>query len=95
VRLSVRLRAARAMAERIEAARDAAIRTAAASGVSRVDLARQLGVARSRLYVILEQPADDDGDVFEWLATLEEAAYARWESNGNEGDPDDYWPSTL
>jgi DNA invertase Pin-like site-specific DNA recombinase len=95
IRLSERLDEIRAVAKQVEAARDAAIRRAASEGVSRVQLAKSLGLARSRLYVVLNEPSEDDEDLYEWLANQEEAAHERWFANGQEGAPDDYWPSTL
>lgn len=83
------------MADRVEAARDAAIRRAAALGASRTELARRVGVHRSRLYVVLEEPDTEDPALWEWLSEQDDIAEQRWESNDHEGSVDDYWPSKL
>jgi DNA invertase Pin-like site-specific DNA recombinase len=93
--LSVRTRSAREMAERVEAARDAAIRRATSLGVNREEFARQLGIARSRLYVVMNEPNEDDPELWEWLAQMDDLALDRWHQNDEEGSPDDYWPGTL
>jgi hypothetical protein len=83
------------MARQLEAVRDAAIRRAAAEGASRADLARQVGISRARLYVVLDEPAEDDFETFTWLQDAEQEAYERWDANDQKGSPDDYWPSSL
>jgi len=95
VLLGKRTRAARDAADRMEGARDAAIRKAARLGVNRNALARELGIVRSRLYVILNEPDEDDPALWEWLDEQQTIAYERWDASGQEGSVDDYWPTTL
>lgn len=101
IALADAVRDMRAALSRLEAARDAAIRRHAAQpGVNRVHLARALGIARSRLYGILEPPVVVDEDGRAWVDTelLERAdalwdeALWRWDQSGHEGNPDDYFP---
>jgi len=87
----------RAAADRMMRMRDEAIRQADAAGVmTRVELAKFVGVDRSRLYVILANPDPDDEalaeHLFESMAELVQEAVSRWESSDYDGSPDDYFP---
>ena len=95
IALARKLVTARDAAQRMEDARDAAIRRAASLGAHRDDLARDLHINRSRLFVILNEPDTEDPALWEWLDQQEAIAVERWEASGREGLPDDYWPATL
>lgn len=85
----VRLREATLRAQSV---RDALVRSAALLGAQRTTLAESIGINRASLYQILNQPDDLDDSWWEHLADQHEVAVSRWERNGQQGDPDDYWP---
>lgn len=102
VTLARAVRDMRAALERLEASRDAAIRryVAANSSVNRSELARDLGLSRTRFYGVLDPQVfrnqDDELDFsFEALDradALWNAALERWEEAERVGDIDDYFP---
>jgi len=85
----LRLRSALADAQ---LARDALVRQAAHLGAAKTELAKRCTMTRQSLYEILNRPDDDDGEYIEHLVDLAIEAQERWDANGQQGEPDDYWP---
>ncbi len=100
--MSRSIREMRSALERLESARDAAIRRLDAEGViARTALARELGMTRGRIWQIInpawrsaDDAADPDVDVelLEFADELWERAVDAWHDAGAVGSPDDFFP---
>lgn len=87
-----RILTVRAQLKKLEEARDLAIRQLDESKFNRAEIARQLGLNRSTIYLAFAKPGDEDDALYEWLAEVNQEALERWEASGQIGEPDDYFP---
>lgn len=85
---------------RVEDARSALVRRLDGQGVNRTLMADVAGVARSRIWQIINPVERLDGhgeiepdfELLEFADDLWEHAVAQWDENDRAGSPDDYFP---
>lgn len=84
----------------VERVRNLVVNRLRVEGFSAQNLADELGVARSRLYQILEEPDRSDPDTdpaaFQWFEHVFSEAWDEaqidWQADGCVGDPESYFP---
>jgi len=84
-------------ADRLVEYRDRVIREARAAGVSAITIAKMTGLARSRIYQVLEGPGphDDPWDHETFAQEMDDRwteSFYEWERHDHQGDVSDYFP---